>query len=263
MAHQPCDVPSGRGLLLVRRGKGARPRVVMLSGRLLHHLRDCSRTVSTCAPSRRSLDTRSSTPPASTWPCGPRCSARPGAQWTDQGVEHVLTYLGRDVVRVALSNARILAVTEDTVTFRGRTGSMPQCPCPAGRTDRAGTPRRQMALLRIETGNTLAPRSWRRAGPLKLVTAGACTSKPVALQGRGLRLFEGGEFKGEDRLVAVASIYPVRPRRPCLDPRNGNAEGRTPGSLRNNDPAPRPFPPSDDLSAPVISAAKSGHNSGR
>ncbi len=82
VALQPSDVQSGRGLLLVRRGKGARPRVVMLSGRLLHHLRDCSRTVSTCAPSRRSLDTRSSTPPAS-GPCGPRCSARPGAHWTD------------------------------------------------------------------------------------------------------------------------------------------------------------------------------------
>jgi len=37
-------------------------------------------------------------------------------------VDHVLTYLGRYVKRVALSNARILAVSEDTVTFRGRRG---------------------------------------------------------------------------------------------------------------------------------------------
>ena len=66
-----------------------------------------SRTVSTCAPSRRSLDTRSSTPPASTLAVRPRCSARPGAHWTDQGVDHVLTYLGRYVERVALSKTVI------------------------------------------------------------------------------------------------------------------------------------------------------------
>lgn len=41
---------------------------------------------------------------------------------TDQGIEPVLRYLGRYVARVALSNHRILAVTQDTVTIRGRRG---------------------------------------------------------------------------------------------------------------------------------------------
>ena len=46
-------------------------------------------------------------------------------------------------------------------------------------------------------------------------------------------MFGGEESEGEHRLVAALPIYPVRPAPPCLDRCNGNAKGRTPGSLRN------------------------------
>jgi hypothetical protein len=41
---------------------------------------------------------------------------------TDHGVQAVLDYLGRYVSRVALSNHRLISVTDDAVVFRGRNG---------------------------------------------------------------------------------------------------------------------------------------------